>query len=249
MNVQIEIGTHCNFQCFYCVGRDMPQRYMSMDTFASILARLPPGRNRVSLQGEGEPTTHPHFWDMVAMLKARGAIPYTITNASVIDPVRTAREFPRIGVSLDTIDPQEARRIGRYKLERVMGNIRALVEAYGDPGRVIVHTVDYGQDLSAVSEWLAQLGITKHYPQPLQTKDDYAYRYPEMTPQRVGECHYRCRYLEAPLMLYYDIQGVEMPCCFIKDSAQFVSTTDIRDSLARRQIPACCSGCRELYAD
>ena len=249
MNVQIEIGTHCNFKCFYCVGRDMPQRYMSMDTFNAILGRLPPGRNRVSLQGEGEPTTHPHFWDMVAMLKARGAIPYTITNASVIDALRAAREFPKIGVSLDTLDPAEAKRIGRYKLDKVMQNIRALVEAYGDPGRVIVHTVDYGQDISGVSNWLHEQGITKHYSQPLQYKDDYAYRYPDKVPQHRPDCRYRCRYVEAPLMLYYDIQGVEMPCCFIKDGSRFVSVEHIRESLARRQVPDCCSGCRELYPD
>ena len=249
MNVQIEIGTHCNFNCFYCVGRDMPQRYMSMETFNAILGRLPAERNRVSLQGEGEPTTHPHFWDMVSMLKELGAIPYTITNASVIDPQRAARELPRIGVSLDTVDSVEAKRIGRYKLERVIGNIRALVEAYGDPGKVIVHTVDYGQDIAGVADWLAPLGITKHYSQPLQSKDDYAYRYPDLTPRHSTDCRYRCRYVEAPLMLYYDIQGVEMPCCFIKDSSGFVSTTEIRNLLAKRRVPACCRGCRELYVD
>jgi MoaA/NifB/PqqE/SkfB family radical SAM enzyme len=249
MNVQIEIGTHCNFKCFYCVGRDMPQRYMPMETFSAILDRLPPGRHRVSLQGEGEPTTHPHFWEMVALLKARGAIPYTITNASVIDPRRAAREFPKIGVSLDTVDPSEGRRIGRYKLERVMENVEALVQAYGDPAKVIVHTVDYGQDIAPVRQWLTGLGITKHYPQPLQSKDDYAYRYPDKVPRNRPECRYRCRYVEAPIMLYYDIQGVEMPCCFIKDSAKFVSTEEIRASLARREVPDCCSGCRELYSD
>ena len=249
MNVQIEIGTHCNFKCFYCAGRDMPQRYMPMASFEAILDRLPPGRHRVSLQGEGEPSTHPHFWAMVTLLRARGTIPYTITNGSVIDPQRAAREFPKIGVSLDTIDPLEAVRIGRYKLEQVMSTIQALVAAYGDPGRVIVHTVDYGQEMAPLAAWLADQGITKHYPQPLQSKDDYAYRYPGQALVHSGECLYRCRYVDSPLMLYYDIQGVEMPCCYIKDGAKFESTDHIRRSLGAGRIPHCCRGCRELYTD
>ena len=37
---QIEITTKCNFRCFYCAGRTMPQRHMTEATMNDILARL-----------------------------------------------------------------------------------------------------------------------------------------------------------------------------------------------------------------
>lgn len=243
--VQIEITTHCNYQCFYCAGRDMPQQHMAPALFAQILDRLPPTRLEVSLQGEGEPTTHPQFWPMVEEVRRRGYVPYTITNANVLDVEKAAALLPRIGISLDTLDPAEAERIGRYKLARTLANVDALLRAY-DPACLIVHTVDYGQDLSALRAYLRQRNVTNHYVQPLQTKADYAYRYRERVPEVAAPTHYRCRYLEQRRLRYFTIEGIEMPCCFIKDVRTFESAAAIRATLARRQVPTCCVGCREL---
>mgnify|MGYP002336518558 CR=1 FL=1 len=105
----------------------MPQRHMPLPLFRDILSRLPPGQHTVSLQGEGEPLTHPEFWEMVKLVEQRGCIPYTITNGSKIDPERMGLYFPWIGVSLDTLDADEAQRIGRYAhlvgRERVIGGV------------------------------------------------------------------------------------------------------------------------------
>ena len=79
--------------------------------FTSILARLSPSVTVVSLQGEGEPTAHPKFWQMVNSVRASGRSAYTITNASLIDVARAAKYFPEIGVSIDTLNPQEAKRL------------------------------------------------------------------------------------------------------------------------------------------
>lgn len=128
---QIEITTKRNYRCFYCAGRDMAQRHMDKSVFAGILKQMKPGRHVVSLQGEGEPTAHPRFWDWAAELAARGHAPYTITNDSLIDPARAHACFPALGFSLDTVDVGEAERIGRRNLPRALGKLERLIMLMG----------------------------------------------------------------------------------------------------------------------
>lgn len=244
MLFQIEVTTHCTFTCFYCAGRDMAQRHMEWPVFEKILANIPSGLHDVSLQGEGEPTLHPRFWDMVTGVKARGFVPTTITNGYEIDTARMAAELPSVAVSIDTLDEAEASRIGRLKLPRVLASLDRLLAAMG-PERIRIMTVDYGQDLSALRTYLRQKRLHQHIVQPLQRKDDYARRYPERV-SAAGRYHYRCHFLHAPVMRFYDINGLELPCCFIKDSTGFRSIGALAADLAQRVVPQPCAGCREI---
>lgn len=243
--IQIEITTICTFDCFYCAGRIMPQRHMAPELFENILKHLPARRLTVSLQGEGEPTLHPYFWDMAERVAGAGKIPYTITNCSAIDTEAAARLFPRIGVSLDTIDADEADRIGRFDLRGVLANLERLVSGMGSR-RIIVHSVDFGQPLDALRRYLRTLGIHRHIVQSIQVKDDYRKRYPLLVEQRDARYHFRCRYVFRPFMRYFDINGTMMPCCSIKDARGSVSVERIRESLSRGVVPECCRGCREI---
>jgi MoaA/NifB/PqqE/SkfB family radical SAM enzyme len=246
MFFQIEVTTHCTFVCFYCAGRNMPQRHMSRPVFEHILARIPAGPQVVSLQGEGEPTLHPRFWDMVAAVRARGFAPTTITNGYEIDVERMAAELPDVAVSLDTLDEAEATRIGRLKLPRVLANLELLAAAMG-PGRIRIMTVDYGQELAALRDFVRQKRL-RHIVQPLQRKDDYARRYPERLSGHGGRYHHQCRFLRAPVMRFYDITGRELPCCFIKDTSAFTSIEALAGDLARGVVPPPCAGCHEIMS-
>ena len=210
--VQIEITTICNYQCFYCAGRDMPQQHMPMARFHGILQGLGPATREVSLQGEGEPTAHPGFCDMVEAVRARGWQAYTITNASLIrDPGWFAEVFPVVGVSIDTLDAQEAERIGRIRLPHALKGLDALIGAMGAQ-RIILHTVDYGQPLPALREWARQKGLVHHIIQPLQSKADYVRSYRLPVQQQQARYHGRCRYLEREMVSFYNLQGRELPC-------------------------------------
>ena len=247
MFAQIEVTTICNYRCFYCAGRDMPQEHMTWACFEGVMARLPAGRYRVSLQGEGEPMAHRDFWRMAARVQEAGKIPYTITNASLVrDPERLAATFPVLGVSLDTLDPAEAERIGRLRLRNVLRNLERLA-VFMAPGRIVVHTVDYGQPLGPLRAWLGARGLRNHVVQAIQQKPDYSYRYPALAKlYRPSDYTYACRRVDQRDFRYFDIHGVEMPCCFIKDARQFVSTDHIAAELAARRVPTCCAGCREI---
>ena len=138
MFTQIEITTRGNYSCFYCAGRDMEQRDVDWSLFEDILGRLEGQGYRVSLQGEGEPTLHPRFWNMVAAIQAKALVPYTITNGSRIDAERIAANFRHIGISIDTLDAEEAERIGRVGLEKVLRNLDDLL-ALMESNRIIIH--------------------------------------------------------------------------------------------------------------
>jgi len=242
--VQIEVTTICNFRCFYCAGRDMAQTHMPWERFIGILDSLGPAKQQVSLQGEGEPTAHPQFWKMVDAIRARGKEPYTITNCSLIDVERAGASFRSIGVSIDTLDKTEADRIGRYKLDRVLERFEALVRVLGSR-RVLVHTVDYGQDITGVKSYLHGLGVP-HHVQPLQWKEDYQRHYADAMPIVGWQHRGRCSYIDQPRMRYFNMDGVEMPCCYIKDASKFASIAELERDFEHKVVPMACIGCHQI---
>lgn len=250
--VQIELTTICNFDCHYCAGRSMAQRHMDDALLQQVLDSMPTQQSLwVSLQGEGEPTLHPRFWEWAQAFRDKGHHVTTITNGTRINAQRCHEVLSNIGVSIDTLDADEAERIGRYNLPKVLSHFEELVQTMG-PQRVRVHTVSYGQDVRPLLNYLQGLGV-RAIVQPIQTKPDYARRYGDLPAvhvyrqrQRSVET-YTCRFLDGRTpMRFVNIDGIEMPCCFIKDAGAFESTQHVREALARKVVPTPCLGCREL---
>lgn len=92
--VQVEVTTYCNASCIYCprtvYGRQWQNRHLSLDLFRKAEPAFRKAR-LVHLQGWGEPFLNPHFFDMVAMVKAAGCQVGTTTNATLLDRKTTAR--------------------------------------------------------------------------------------------------------------------------------------------------------------
>jgi MoaA/NifB/PqqE/SkfB family radical SAM enzyme len=224
----------------------MKQQHMKQEIFGDILKCLAPGRHVVSLQGEGEPTVHPRFWELVRQVVDRGYVPYTITNGSLIDPELAHRYFPSLGLSLDTLDAGEAERIGRLRLDQAMARLDDLAARMGGQ-RIVIHTVDYGQDLASLKDFVKLRGF-RHIVQPLQRKADYASRYPDRVPENTvtTSAGGLCRYLAAPLIRYFNIKGIEFPCVYIKDPTEYRGIDDLRKRMADGVVPAVCKGCAEI---
>lgn len=244
---QIEVTTVCNFRCFYCVGRNWQPRHMEMETFSSILRRLPRGPHTVSLQGEGEPLAHPEFWSMAERVVDQGFIPYTITNGSLVDPARMSALFPSVGFSLDTLDEKKAATIGRKHLRRVLARFDRLCEVMSSD-RIVVYSVDIGQELETLRTFLASRGVGRHVIQPLQAKEDYRQRYADRIPPASSGAPALCRHLARPSMRYFDVMGRSLPCCYIKNASLYVSDLELKRQFAAHRVPAACRGCRELGA-
>lgn len=226
----------------------MPQQHMSDEVMRDIQERLTPGKHVVSLQGEGEPTLHPRFWEWAECLISKGYVPYTITNGSRINAENADKYLPTLGVSLDTVDMAEATRIGRLKLDTVLDNLDRLLDRMGKE-RLIIHTVDYGQPMEALKLYLRARGLFRHVVQPLQSKTDYAAHYPVHVISSNHKQHRAygvCRYLKKSPMRYFDIAGVELPCCFIKDTREYPGRDVLCRQMETGEIPKVCEGCREI---
>jgi len=242
MMLQFEITTRCNFDCFYCAGRAMRQGDMPFGTFKDLLG-CHVARNgvpsRVSLQGEGEPTLHHDFFRMAEYVRALGSTPYTITNGTYKHPERFVGLFPRVGVSVDTLDESAAVKIGRYNLKRVI----SFVDSLATDLVVVIHSVENRLHTPLVADWCRQKGY-QHVVQPLQLKPDYSRRYLPSAQVPVARGGFSCAYLRQARMRYFTLDGLEMPCCFIKDSGGYEGIDAMHSHLARGTWPAGCVGCR-----
>jgi MoaA/NifB/PqqE/SkfB family radical SAM enzyme len=225
----------------------MPQQHMPLERFQKIIKSLPDTGLTINLQGEGEPFLHPQFEDILRITTDAGYRSYTISNGTVLPPALINKYFPNIGVSVDTVDTKLADKIGRLNLPKVMRNLQSLIAAGYPAERITVHTVYFGQNLGMLKEYLRKLGIKRHVIQPLQVKEDYRYRYANVVPQTRRENRYRCDYIDEEKMLFFNIDGTSMPCCYIKRPQSYISRENISSLLGQRIEPECCRGCRELH--
>lgn len=243
MLLQFEITTRCNFDCFYCAGRTMRQGDMPYETFIRLLNQHVNGHGTptaITLQGEGEPTLHKDFFRMAEYIHHTvGSVPYSITNGTYKHPERFIGLFPKLGVSVDTLDDSVATKIGRHNLPRVLSFIDALAPHL----TIVIHSVHHPRYTPPVADWCKERGF-HHLIQPLQRKPDYGRRYlpPEPVPDAPGR--FSCVYLKRARMRYYSLDGHEMPCCYIKDTNQFEGLDAMLSHQEKGTWPACCVGCR-----
>jgi MoaA/NifB/PqqE/SkfB family radical SAM enzyme len=247
MYYQIEVTTRCNYSCYYCAGRDMPQKDMSWETFMQVVDSIKVPASVVSLQGEGEPSLHPRFFEMAEHLISREHTPYTILNGSRIDAQALDRLFPKFGVSVDTIDEQLAEQIGRHNLPKVLSHMEMLLDVI-HPKRITIMTVDMGQDLAQLRQWVKRQGFGRHVVQKLSPKADYARRYtvPVTDIRHQAQGPRQCNFLNKPSARFFTWQGKELPCVFMKNHTDFLFIEELRAKLLAGQTAMCCDGCVHL---
>ena len=224
----------------------MPQTDMTWEQFVEIVDQIPSGQT-VMLHGEGEPTLWPHWWRAVKYVRARGLMPYSIINGSQIDVLQTCLLFPRIGVSIDTLNPAESEQIGRPNLKKVLANVEELARAM--PGRVTIHVVRAQTGIEEVIRWAIEREMN-YYVQPLQHKPDYEVVYPmwmraRPQPPQPPAAKYECKYI-AEDHHYFDVAGRNLPCCYIKRDVDTFDRDTAAALMASGQTPTHCTGCRQL---
>jgi wyosine [tRNA(Phe)-imidazoG37] synthetase (radical SAM superfamily) len=226
----------------------MPQQDMEWSTFVVIINTVPPGKT-VSLQGEGEPTLWQHWSKGIQYVADRNLIPYSIINGSVVDVELLSKYFPRIGISIDTLDSTEANKIGRYNIDKVLSNIELLSAAM--PNRVNIHVTKIDKDTSAVVNWAKERKL-QCIVQSLQIKKDYQVIYPAnfKTPikQMPGsDKTITCNYLSGNKYHYYTVSGKKLPCCYIKENVTAFNAITAAAQMKAGVVPEHCNGCRNLH--
>jgi radical SAM protein with 4Fe4S-binding SPASM domain len=141
----VEVTGACNLRCRMCLVRYAPaigrrEGALSYEQFLELVDSLPRLR-KLTLQGLGEPLLSPHLVDMVEHAASRGTSVGFNTNGTLLGR-RRAEELVRAGlgwlhVSLDGATPstyEDVRHGTDFRphpgqFERVVGNLRGLVEA------------------------------------------------------------------------------------------------------------------------
>jgi hypothetical protein len=133
----VEPSTVCNLTCRTCIRNvwQDPQTPMEMAVFEQLLTQMEafPHLQRVVFSGLGEPLTHPHFLEMVRLVRERDLAVTIGTNGLLLEKA-LSRELVRLGVdrlviSLDGVRSETYAGVRGAPLYRVLDNIRGLNEA------------------------------------------------------------------------------------------------------------------------
>lgn len=160
--LQLEPVGQCNLSCRMCAvqfRRDGPPHgpnaFMPFEAFCGIVASFP-ALATLHLQGLGEPTMHPRFFDMVAWASARGLVVSTNSNMTLWSERRVAQcldsGLAELHMSLDAATPAiyESIRVGAY-FPKVIRNVRRVMRARAAAGsalRVRIVTVLMRENLA-----------------------------------------------------------------------------------------------------
>lgn len=256
--VAIELTTHCNFDCDYCYTKNYDSQMMSFDVFKRIVDewRDSPHTVDFSLSGEGESLLHPQFWEFVDYIRQTTTHKVSvITNGSTLTDSNISlmcQKLDHVRVSLDTMDPALAERVGRHFHDRVVANIIRLAKTGMS---VSIMTTDFGQDIQPVRDFaksLKQPNVSQAS-QPLQPKTDYANAYTmfarpiQFTPRKPS--YVVCGNILSQSITMYTVDGLKLPCCFIKDRSQYPGHDAVVEQMTNptnTDIPSCCLGCPRL---
>jgi radical SAM protein with 4Fe4S-binding SPASM domain len=187
-HLQIEPTSRCDFRCGFCVGRHMPQGDLSFDLFKSVIDQLPTLRY-LHLRGEGEPLLNRDFFRMARYARTRGLTLSLITDGSLVSQQAITElldlELTWIGISLESLDRARFRESRGGSLDRVLDNVRALVQQRDARGRsepdvsltvtVLTTTV---HEIESIKQLSRQLGLSPPHFQALQRKPASARFYP-----------------------------------------------------------------------
>lgn len=247
-SIQIEITTRCNLDCFYCAGRLYDnQRDMPFDMFAEILDShvLKYGRpSRAILQGEGEPTLHPDLYKMSRYARQKYRLMTQITtNGLYGDNDGLAEHFDSIYLSIETLDKEESKSVGRLNLQKTLNTLEYLRTKKILLGVHTVRMEGINED-RALDKYLAEKRITQHVIRLIK-KQEYIKVYKNRVPFEISKevKPFDCMILRTKSRYYYTVDGTILPCCYIKDNTIFPGMQAMEEALENNQQPSCCNGC------
>lgn len=259
--ISVEVTTYCNFDCDYCYTKKYNSIHMNDVTFRQIIDSYKdsPSSVEFSLSGEGESMLHPDFWRYVDYIrqttKHQASVITNGTPLSEANIQRAVDKLYRVRVSIDTMDPDVAESVGRHMHERVIENVKQLVKVHP---RVTIMTVDFGQDIQPLREFIRTLDTKNpisHSITPVFAKRDYASTYTMVKPVIILPPKFvavTCGFAQMKNNTAYNVDGVKMPCCRIKDISVYPGYDALVRQMSNRrntEIPLCCEGCPHLSFD
>ena len=238
----------CNLRCPLCPtgsgNLKRPQKLMDWETFTRAIDAIAPYAFQVRLYNWGEPTLHPHIYDMIRYVRGKniGVVMSSnlvrLTEHDVQQLVESGLEYLTVSIDGATQDVYSQYRV-RGDLEAVLKNLRAILAYRRSVGRTtpfvewqfIVmkhneHQIDQARQLAK------EIGVdvTRFIPVGLpfdakrQEREEMAerwmasnprYRALELQPGQKYILDERCFYLYRSMTI--NPEGAVAPCCIISN--------------------------------
>lgn len=137
ITVEIDPTNVCNHRCRWCVSLEAHTgEVLELSRFRTLINELCDADVRsVVLKGGGEPTTHPHFTEMLEALREAKLEVGLITNGSMpragsVEKILECCQWARVSLDASTADTHEQIH-GTRDFEKIMTNVRRLTSARG----------------------------------------------------------------------------------------------------------------------
>ncbi|MEW6519397.1 MAG: radical SAM protein [Thermodesulfobacteriota bacterium] len=134
--VLVEITSKCNFSCSYCSSafKEREKMNMPMDLFRHILAQLPGLTTKgIRMHIDGEPTSHPRFFDMAQAVNEAGLRVSLATNGSLLRPEYLVFDMDQL-VTVSTNGEEFAMRNKAMNFDRYIERIISYVQEWTKGG-------------------------------------------------------------------------------------------------------------------
>lgn len=132
--VLLEFTSRCNFACTYCSSafKERPKVDMSLELLRHLAPQLPGLTNKViRMHVDGEPTLHPHFFEMVQTINQVGHRTILATNGSRLDPAFLALDMDLL-ISISTCAEEFVQRHRTMSYESYIERIQTYIRAWLD---------------------------------------------------------------------------------------------------------------------
>ena len=183
-HLQLDPTSVCDLKCGYCVGRAWKQGHATLQSIEEVFQAIP-NLEYVHVQGEGEPLLGRHFFKAIDLIGKARADLGLITNGrhfteSNIDRL-LASGARSIGVSVDSLDPDQYRRIRGGNLALVLCGVERLLSVRPKSRTDVYFTVvlmrdNFGQ-LERICDLSERWGMSPPSVQPLQKSVSYTAHY------------------------------------------------------------------------
>lgn len=174
ISVEMHLTDNCNLCCPWCTDRDLhgDGEVLSLEKVFELMRIFGQTGTGVTLEGGGEPTTHPQFKDVVNYGYQNNVHLGLITNGTV-DVSEVINKFDWVRISLDSSNREEyIQEKGKDFFDRVIGNIKKYQPIRNEKkcflGIGYVLTKRNYHDINDVVLLLESLGVDYIYMRPVE---------------------------------------------------------------------------------
>jgi MoaA/NifB/PqqE/SkfB family radical SAM enzyme len=155
----------CNLSCAYCNEYDDYSKPVPLDVLVSRINKLADlGTSILTLSG-GEPLLHPQLDEVIAAMRARGALACMITNGYLLTPDRV-RRLNRAGldhmqISIDNVMPDEVSKKSLKVLDKKLQILAANAEFHVNINSVVGGGIHHPEDALVVRRPASAAGAAR----------------------------------------------------------------------------------------